>query len=204
MKPASTLLGLILFALALPAGSNGEPVVDQQCLPEFWGYYSIAGGTPMGQEFVPEAGALGFVDLFVINTPASNNDTARVFVVIRADSIAGPELAASMDVAVPKPHEGPLRFEFPAPLPLEPGRTYVIEARRSAGPGYPALLWGNQAGACPGVTGFWLGRPFLDGGDFWYRTGYDPTPVQRTTWGTLKRAGGRPSAAAGSEAGQPS
>lgn len=177
-----------LFALACLAGpAQAQDLVDQECLPEFWGWYSIAGGTPIGQEFVPTFGSLTFVELWVFNDTSSLNDTARVFVVIHADSIQGAELGASKDVHIPKPFDDAVRFDFPDVIPLEPGRTYVIEARRSQGPGNPMLAMGDQLGACPGVRGWFNGVGFSNGGDFWYRTGIDPSPAVRATWGGLKQ-----------------
>ena len=171
---------------------RSEPIVDQECLPEFWGSYSIFGGDSMGQEFIPGAATLTFVELLVINEPASNNDTARVFVVIHPDSIQEPGIATSLDMPIPKPFTGEVHFDFPEPVSLDLGRTYVLEARRSAGPGNPLLWWGDQAGSCPGMSGIWQGRRFVNGGDFWYRTGYDVTPARPITWGQLKHSRFRP------------
>ena len=179
---------ICLFSLALLASrSDADVVVDQQCLPEYWGEYSIALGAPMGQEFVPSLTMLSFVELWIINNPSSQDDTARVFVVIHPDSIQGTELARSSDVAIPKPFSDAVRFDFSPPVMLEPGRTYLIEARRSAGPGNPTLLWGDQIGSCPGVAGVWLGQRFPGGGDFWHRTGLEITPSRSASWGELKR-----------------
>jgi hypothetical protein len=69
-----------------------------------------------------------------VNNPSSLDDTARVFVVIHADSLAGSEIGTSDEVFIPKP-----------------------------------------------------GRGFSSGGDFWYRTGDDLSPVVAGSWGALKR-----------------
>lgn len=172
-------LGLVLFSAPVPA------VVDQECTPEIWGTYSIRLGTPIGQEFIPAATSLNFVDFFVINNPSSLDDTARVFAIIRADSLGGPELGTSSQVHIPKPYETEVRLSFPNPVLLEPGRTYLIEAR-AVGPGNPLLAMGDQAGSCPGIRGYFQGQPLGNGGDFWFRTGLDLTPTVPSTWGLLK------------------
>jgi hypothetical protein len=107
-----------------------------------WGWYAIQPGAPIGQGFVPAFAEMTFAELWVINEPASNDDTARVFVVVHADSIQGPALAASRDVWIPKPWDDAVRFEFPEPVALEPGHTYVLVVLRWAGPGNPAPALG--------------------------------------------------------------
>ncbi len=190
MRPwISIALFVALQVVAPPAGA--EPVVDQQCAPEIWGSYTIAYGGPMGQEFIPTANTLTFADFLVNNEPASNNDTAWVYVVVHPDSIDGPEVGVSDAVWIPKPFYGEVRFPFPDPVSLDPGRVYVLEVRRSAGPGNPLLMWGDKTGSCPGVAAIWIGRRFPSGGDFWYRTGTDTTPVRAVTWGVLKQRYGR-------------
>ena len=175
-----------LLALLPPAGIAGaQTVVDQQCTPEIWGLYSIPSGTPVGQEFVPAHGSLTFVSLWVVNGPGLPGDTARVFVVIHADSIDGAEVATSPSVHIAHPHDGEVRFDFGGVVALQPGRTHVIEAR-SVGPGNPLLAEGADLDVCPGVRGCFQGQGFSNGVDFWYRTGFDTTPVVRRSWGDLK------------------
>lgn len=191
MTSRSVVLLLALACAAFPIASlQAAPILDQSCEPELWGTYSIAFGGPMGQEFVPSVEELWQVDLFVINNPSSLDDTAQVYVVIHADSVQTPDLGASEPEWIPKPYEGVITFTFNEPVVMTPGRTYVIEARRAAGPGNPVLLWGNQLGSCDGVSGIWQGKRFADGGDFWYRTWYQSIPVESVTWGRVKGAAG--------------
>jgi hypothetical protein len=122
----------------------------------------------------------------VLNGTSSLDDTAAVYVVIRADAIDGAELGTSLAVSIPKPFDGAVRFEFPGVVPLEIGRRYVIEARRAHGPGNPLLAMGHLLGSCPGVSGYFQGTFFPSGGDFWHRTGFDATPARRPAWGEVK------------------
>ena len=181
-----------LFAgFALPAAADAQSdLIDQECTPEIWGTYSIRLGTPIGQEFIPAFTSLNFVDLWIVNDSSNLDDSARVFVVVRADSLAGPELGTSDQAFIPKPFDDAIRLPFPTPVALESGRTYLIEAR-AEGPGNPMLAGGDQLGACPGIRGYFQGRPFTTGADFWFRTGVDPTPVLPRSWGRLKAQYGR-------------
>lgn len=128
------LLALLLCSVPVRAA----PEIDQVCQPQIWGGYSIAVSGPIGQEFFPSMPSLTFVDLWINNGTSSADDSTRVFVVIRADSIGGVELGSSHDVFIPKPFYDAIRLTFPTPIGLETGRTHVIEARVE-GPGNPLL-----------------------------------------------------------------
>lgn len=47
----SGLWCLVILVLVAPAFA--APEIDQACLPQIWGGYSILVGGPIGQEFVP-------------------------------------------------------------------------------------------------------------------------------------------------------
>lgn len=175
------LVALLLCSLPVHAA----PEIDQVCLPQIWRGYSIAVGGPIGQEFVPTVSSLTFVDLWIQNGTSSADDSARVFVVIRADSIGGAELGSSDDDFIPKPFYDEIRLSFPMSVGLEPGRTYVIEARVQ-GPGNPLLAAGDLPASCPGISGIFLGKAFANGEDFWFRTGQDLTPVTPIPWSRWK------------------
>jgi len=164
---------------------HAAPEIDQVCLPQIWGGYSILVGGPIGQEFVPSHTSLTFVDLWIQNSTSSADDSAYVYVVIRADSITGTELGTSNTVLIPKPFYDVVRFFFAVPVGLVPGQRHVIEAR-TQGPGGPLLAAGDLAGSCAGVSGIFLGHRFANGEDFWYRTGRDPTSVTEARWSHVK------------------
>jgi len=178
---------LAFAALAVAPAAAQDYVIDQQCSPEIYGAYSIRLGAAIGQEFIPTLAVMNVAEVLVVNGTTSNSAPADLFAVVHADSIAGPILGTSATTLVDDPFSGIVRLVFPVPVVLTPGALHVLEIRSMETIGNPMMRMGDQEGACPGVSGVFLGQRFYGGGDFWYRTGADAgLPARPASWGALK------------------
>jgi hypothetical protein len=82
---------------------------------------------PFGQEFTPSAPVLVGVDVELVATNASGDDTITVN--IRKGNIGNPVLATASQIVPESIHAGLMHFDFPSPLAVTPGETYVLEVQ---------------------------------------------------------------------------
>jgi uncharacterized repeat protein (TIGR01451 family) len=82
---------------------------------------------PFGQEFTPSAPALVGVDVELVATNASGDDTITVN--IRKGNIGNPVLATASQIVPESIDAGLMHFDFPSPLAVTPGETYVLEVQ---------------------------------------------------------------------------
>jgi hypothetical protein len=121
------------------------------------GHYS-----PAGQEFVPTAAQLNAVDLD-LRTIQGTAGVASVR--IRLDTMAGPIIGTSHTVPIGSTSQGsslpfnPVRFDFPGPVPLEPGKRHVIEIVPIAGTLGVAWIYAQAGDSYPGGRCILSGQP---------------------------------------------
>lgn len=110
---------------------------------------------PFGQEFTPSAPVLAGVDVELVATNASGDDTITVN--IRKGNIENPVLATASQTVSQSIHAGLIHFDFPSPLAVTPGDTYVLEvqgtesthawsgSKQDLYPGRQAIVYGRLA-----------------------------------------------------------
>lgn len=148
---------LLAAGLGGPRGAMAQGVVDQShvCSQQI---YQILFYSPVGQSFVPTKGSINAIEvwLMVMNTPQSDTVTLR----LRDGGIAGPVLASGSQSLVAPPNDLWVRYDFPAPVDVVPGNTYVIElAATNASWGWVADL---PTATCPEYPfGVAMGNSFI-------------------------------------------
>lgn len=81
---------------------------------------------------------------------------------------------------------GPLHFDFPSPVPLIPGHTYVIQPIADDFDYWDMRINGGIDVYAAGRAVRYDGEA-VPGNDFWFREGpVTPVPVQKATWGAIK------------------
>ena len=185
MSLRSSLVGALAMCVVLVAcgASHGDEIIDQandSAVPG--GAWSIAGGTPMGQEFRPDLGRLDFVDLYIWSYDISAPGT--LVVDVRLDSPSGALLGTSLPVEVPVGEFRPVRLGFPETVLLTPGTRYVLEPRDVSASG---LFLGDTSDLYAGGRFYYSGmfEPLYDA---WFREGYYSTGMGEMpdTWGGIK------------------
>lgn len=186
-RPFLPLLSAVLLSAALlgaaPARAH-DFVVDQSCAAEMEMLYSIRLMAPLRQTFVPSLPVMDAAELFVVFL---SNGSATLQVRVRRDSLEGPVLGTSAAVDVNSDAGGPVHFDFPAPVTIEPGKLHVLEVVHTGGTGNPMLAAGDDFPYFEGEAHVYgtVGT-FMD---FWFRTGADQSlPARSTTWGAIKAA----------------
>ena len=179
-----TAFAAALTALALSRTARARDVViDAACTPTVMSAYSISYYAPLGQEFVPAATRVHFVDLWISASIAG--DPAQLRVRLRRDTIDGDVVGESDLVSLQQTTEGPVRFPFGEGVTTAAGERHVIEVVHAGG-SVNVMLGGGDDMAYDD------GRPLLTGqflipGDFWFRIGVDSTtPARSDTWGAIK------------------
>jgi hypothetical protein len=174
--------------LILAGAAHADDVVfDQSCTPEeISSSWSIALLGPVGQEFVPQAGKLDVVELFVVNEDGATPEAAALLVRIRHQAIGGSVAGASDTVEVAWPHYGPVRFHFRTPVETAVGQKWVIELAAAGGGGNAAIAAGPSVDPYPSGRGIVGGTP-LAMADMWFRTGLGPLAISPATWTAVKR-----------------
>lgn len=128
-----------------------------------------------GQSFTPSMSRIDFIELWTGDYDPGNGRGARVYVILRSDSIKGPIIASTTPVFLEDAFAyGPavdnnVKFFFPNPVPVIPGTTYYFQ---------PALevnsddwwVLGYNSYQYPGGMAYWGGKPD-PGLDMWFRTG---------------------------------
>jgi len=144
--------------------------------------WTIAGYSPIGQEFVPMLSEIGFVELFVENW--STSVPGEVDVELRIDTIDGLALGATGVVEVPPGYTGIIRCVFASTLSMEAGARHVLVVRDVSLSG--TYLF-DTSDLYPS------GRLILDGGPFgtedaWFREGVTTTGAAEpvATWSIIK------------------
>ena len=192
IRSAAVVSGAVVVLCFLGAVSvSADPpgfVVDQSCDPlDTCGFWSLWFYSPMGQEFVPELDRLDVVE-FQTSDMGAGSDTlgALLRVEVHRNTIYDPVLGSSELVDLPHGFQGVTRFEFAAPVPLEPGALYVIELVQVAGENWGGGTRGLASDICPG------GRPIMNGepmeyDDFWFREGVlGASEAATSSWSMIK------------------
>ncbi|MBX3026932.1 hypothetical protein KF840_18650 [bacterium] len=132
--------------------------------------YQIRAHQPIGQEFTPTHPLLAGAEVYL--RASAPPYEGSVSMLVHEDTIDGAVLGSATRFATfPPSAAGWQRFLFPTPLPLEPGRRYVIELTAEDA----VLMWLTDQGAPPcdpdgyrGGQGILLGQPFDN--DAYFRT----------------------------------
>ena len=184
-------------------------IVDQQSAGDMLGVdFQLAQlpkpspwGAPAGQEFVPTAAELNAVDLDLRGLdayiPPGSGPSDVVSVRIRIDTITGPIVGTSQAVSLPDPGSvsfgtslpfSLVRFDFPGPVPLEPGQRHVIEIVPIAGRVGGMFLYAQDGDSYPKGRCILGGQPFEvlspKGGraSLWFREGFEVATPAGARW----------------------
>jgi hypothetical protein len=155
---------------------------------------------PIGQQFVPTASSLNFVELHTQDFAAGNNFSAALSVLIRDGTINGPVVGASRVVVPPAGFfEGVTHFDFDKPVTLQPSpeHIYVIQVLAD-----PVHTWGvGRTDEGVGLDTYPAGKPIIFGApedpgtaDLWFREGRtvpEPSSVVLLGLGALALAAAR-------------
>lgn len=177
--------GIMLIGLGISLSHVEAFTIDQRN-DNFlqYGLQSIQLLGPIGQEFTPTFPSLNVVELWTADGGTFGG--ANLFVNIRSATISGSILGTSSIVSLPGWfgwQDGAVtHFDFPIPVPLTPGQTYVIEAVVQSGDNW--MVSHSNAGVLP--NSFYpdgreilFGNPFPDD-DLWFREGLETVPEPAT------------------------
>ena len=118
----------------ITVSSPGTTVIDQKWEPADaagcgWSGWNMESFHPIGQEFVPTQSMLSAVDVFLAYMP-DNIITLNV----REGSLSGTVLATtSLEVSSFSQYGSWCHFDFPSPIEVIPGSTYVLELDTNEG-----------------------------------------------------------------------
>ena len=185
---AGAIAVLCLFGAVSASADSRDFVVDQSCDSfDTCGFWSLWFYSPMGEEFVPDLDRLDVVE-FQTADMGSGSDTlgALLRVDVHRNTIYDPVLGSSDLVDLPHGFQGVTRFEFAAPVSVEPGAVHVIELVHVAGENWGGGLRGLFADICPGGRPIWNGEP-MEYDDFWFREGVlGVSAAETSSWGVIK------------------
>lgn len=167
---------------ALPVDAHNF-TIDQQVEPPITLFRAVYTGSMTGQEFVPQQSSLDVVELY-LDADSKACERFSIVVRIREATITGTVLGTSNALSWGCEYEI-AHFDFPSPVALVPGNTYVIE---------PVADDLNHFMIMPlgGVDQYASGSAIYDGVvdatiDLWFREGSsNPLPTRSTTWGAVK------------------
>jgi hypothetical protein len=136
---------------------------------------------PLGQSFVPALTEVDFIEVY-LNTYQGlrGAETETVSLFLREDSITGQVLGETGPVSFTYDGTGRLfiqEFSFAEPLRVDPGRTYVFEARHIGGDDLVQVAVIGQD-CYPGGQAIWQGK-LWQGLDIWFREGVVAVPEPR-------------------------
>ncbi len=176
-----TVLALILIIGAVAPFMIGDVLahgnVDQSNPVGAGGSQILANG-PVAQEFTPSQPILVAVDVNLSLAIDEGSDTLTVN--IREGSLASPVLATTSQLVAPCPNIPPFacgltHFDFPSPLMVTPGNTYILELQATK----TTHAWVRADG------GYSRGAAIIQGivepaFDFSFQTYSQPTPIDST------------------------
>ena len=164
----------MLVVLSVSGPAYGIEVVDQK-QEAVGASISIKNNPLVGQEFVPTLWNLVAVEVHVA-VNVQNVPTSQLTLSIRKGTINGPLIPGSTqskDVSGNAGDKFWVRFDFPVPLTVTPGNTYVIRLEANDPSGF--LSWSDvHTNAYPSGRGIRVSVP-SDTIDFAFRTYADPS-----------------------------
>lgn len=180
--------------------SKTEMLIDQanEVLQKQYSY-NIDFLKPIGQEFTPTLHALDAVELFIddANCSETGGTGGSLKVVIHEGSIHGPVAGSSKVTSFQNCYYNIIRFEFPAFVPLTPGKKYVIEPVYVSG--NTSTVYVDKGPAPLYKPGGLIFQGALDSEmDMWFREGLSTSIARREAqaknggWKKLVKADGTP------------
>jgi hypothetical protein len=172
MKTKMLLTIFLVVLLPQSVRSQGTFQYDQQSADEGniqEGGSDIQQSQFIGQSFTPGLSSIGFIRLYIYNGLLGDISTATIHVNLRATSISGPSLGASIPVVIPggSLFSSPVDFFFPNPVPVSAGTTYYFQ---------PVVENNNNLGLNVATYNYLAGTAFGHGvpsptQDLWFREG---------------------------------
>jgi hypothetical protein len=169
----SGFIWIVILQVVLIAGSI-EPAAAQGTLDQQWGppfggagWNWVEPHQPVGQSFIPTLPVLLSVDVGLENT---GSGTQRIAIQIRENSISGPYYSQTGGVEIPPGGPIWLHVELVQPLPVTPGKTYVLAVYVDPGIA-PNVRWyiTIPGGGYPSGNAITSGINQADG-DYFFRT----------------------------------
>jgi hypothetical protein len=162
------ILQVVLIAGSIePAAAQGT--LDQQWAPPFAGagWNWVEAHQPVGQSFIPTLSVLLSVDVGLENT---GSGTQGIAIQIRENSISGPYYSQTGGVDVPPGGPMWLHVQLVQPLPVTPGKTYVLAVYVDPGIATNVRWYITiPGGGYPGGNAITSGISQADG-DYFFRT----------------------------------
>lgn len=143
VKLFSLCLGLCVALAPNSAAAHPYTIDQHQELDDV--SWSVGINSPVGQEFVPSFTSLDVVELLTRDSIFGGGTGTALSVTVRAGSITGTVLGASLPVLLPAGFDGWTHFDFPTPVALVPGNVYVMEIGLT--PGTEWTLAGSDSNA---------------------------------------------------------
>jgi len=174
IKSQSLAAGVLLATTSLVFG-QGTMIFDQQSFGESnYGEFlaNIQGNQPIGQSFTLSLDGVGFIRLYISDNFFDGIGTT-IFVNLRAGSITGAVLGATLPVSLPDRFHGPTNFFFSAQIPVAPGTTYFLQPVVQSGQDFATGYDGRYG--YTGETAFFNGNADSIN-DLWFREGIVPEP----------------------------
>jgi hypothetical protein len=174
MKSYLSYLVMLLVPVSFVARGQGTFVYDQQSSTESLPGEAIVGITsfkqPVGQSFIPNLTAVGFIRLQLLDGIPRNGMGATILINLRTNSISGPIMASTVPVLVPDdPGNNTVNFTtffFSTPVSVTPGTLYYFQPVIQSGDNFGG---GRFVPNYPGGTEYINGQPGVN--DLWFREG---------------------------------
>jgi hypothetical protein len=175
---------LVIFSMTHSSFGQGSFIADQQYTNTYEGGIGLQ-FQPSGQSFTPSSSSIDTVFLNLYN--GDRNIDASAYLNLRSGSITGTILGTSFIVNLPRYSVGIAEFNFPSPIPLQPGTKYYLQAALLTG-GANVIAIESGLGYVGGNS--YYGSTSPSPLNLWFQEGITIVPEPSALWLSLAGVGG--------------